>query len=283
MRSAHSVSLVAVVLLVSACAQPQSSPVADQLARGKVIYEQGCATAACHGSDGKGIRSGDTFRVWPLVGEDFQRRNPTAQVTFDVVRSGGEAALRALTDQQVYDAIAYELSLNEVALAEPLGSQNAPALSSGPSAGTTAPGGLFPPPGNARLISPWPAPALPVQAESSGLRIRLTQIALAASIGNAKPPTGGSYALMVFTLEVLADHPLEVGPQYLRLVSGAGHTLEPLDLGLAYPVARFSLQAIQPDHGTAALAIFALPENENIGQLLYLLPAGQRLELELTP
>jgi hypothetical protein len=48
-------------------------------------------------------------------------------------------------------------------------------------------------------------------------------------------------------------------------------------------VARFYPQEIQPEHGTAALVIFTLPKNDNIGQLLYLLPAGQRLELELTP
>jgi hypothetical protein len=57
--------------------------------------------------------------------------------------------------------------------------------------------------------------------------------------------------------------------------------LEPLDIGLAYPVARFYPQTIQPEHGTAALAIFTLPETAQIGQLLYMPPAGRQLILEI--
>jgi hypothetical protein len=222
-----------------------------------------------------------------VVPPEFQRRNPTAQVIFDVVRSGGESSLRALTDQQVYDSIAYELSLNEVEFNEPLDSQNAPVLSSGAAAEAPEPGDLFPPPGNAMLISTWPvaslqkATTLPIAAENSDLRIRLTQIALAASIRETVPPPGESFVLMVFSLEVLADQPLEVSPQYLRLAAEEGQMLEPLEIGLAYPVARFYPQTIQPEHGTAALAIFALPETAQISHLLYILPGGQQLILEI--
>ena len=272
--------LVFIILLAVSCTTTPASSVADQLSRGQAIYEQGCATAACHGINGEGIRSGNGFRVWPLVGEDFQRRNPTAQVIFDVVRSGGEPSLRELTDQRIYDAIAYELSLNDVELPEPLDSQNAPVSSSG-TAGAPEPGRLFPPPGNARLISTWFAPALPISMENSVLRIRLTQAALAASIGDTVPPARESYILMVFTLEVLADHPLEVGPQYLRLVTKDGQMLEPLEIGLDYPVARFYHQNIRPEHGTAALAIFALPETAQISHLLYRPPTGQQLVLKM--
>ena len=49
------------------------------------------------------------MRIWPAVGADFQRRNPNAQVVFDVIRSGEEPELRALADQQIYDAVAWEL------------------------------------------------------------------------------------------------------------------------------------------------------------------------------
>jgi hypothetical protein len=281
MRLALSCFSLLEILCASSCRSISASPVADQLSRGQTIYEQGCATAACHGINGKGIRSGNEFRDWPLVGEAFQRRNPTAQVIFDVVRSGGEASLRALTDQQVYDAIVYELSLNDVELSELLISKNAPHVSSGAAAGVPEPGSLFPPPGNAKLISSWSAPALPVYAENSDLRIRLTQIALAASIGQAVLPAGGSYVLVVFTLEVLADHPLEVGPQHLRLATEDSQILEPLDIGLDYPVARFYHQSIQPEHGTAALAIFALPGTARIGHLIYRMPIGQLLILEI--
>ena len=273
--------LLFAILSAVSCTPAAASPVADQLSRGQPIYKQNCSTAACHGVNGEGIRSGNGFRIWPLVGEEFQRRNPTAQVIFDVVRSGGEPSLRALTDQQVYDAIAYELSLNDVELSELLDSQNAPVLSSGTAAGAPEPGRLFPPPGNAKLISAGSVLALPVCAENSDLRIRLTQMALAASIGERVLPGGGNYVLVVFTLEVLAYHPLEVGPQHLKLATENGQILEPLEIGLDYPVARFYPQTIQPEHGTAALAIFALPETAQIGHLLYMLPTGQQLILRI--
>lgn len=288
MRYFFSGSLL-IVLSVASCAQAAPSPVVEQLSRGQAVYEQSCATSACHGIDGKGIPMGNGFRVWPLVGEEFQRRNPTAQVVFDVVRSGGEANLRVLTDQQVYDSIAYELSLNNVEFTEPLDSKNASNMASGAAAGNLELGSLFPPPGNTSLISPWPVsttqriPVLPVYAENSDLRIRLTQLALAASIREKVPPAGENYVLVVFTLEVLADHPLEVGPQHLRLATVDGQMLEPLELGLDYPVARFYSQTIQPEHGTSAIAIFALPETAKIKHLRYNLPSGRQLDLEVSP
>jgi len=276
------------ILLGVSCSPSATSPVSKQFAQGKIIYEQGCATSNCHGTDGEGLRSGNGFRAWPLVGEDFQRRNPTAQVVFDVVRSGSESSLRALTDQQIYDSIAYELSLNGLELTEPLDSQNAPATSSGPGAATPNPGELFPPPGNAELISTWTDPPLqnaldlPISVENGNLRLRLTQIALATSIGGKAPASGGSYVLTVLTFEDLDNKPLEAGPQYLSLVTGDGQALEPLEIGLAYPVDRFHTQTIQPEHGTAALVIFALPKSTIMDHLLYTLQDGEQLILALT-
>jgi hypothetical protein len=202
-------------------------------------------------------------------------------VLFDVVRSGGERELRALTDQQVYDAIAFELSLNGVELAEPLNDQNAPWLSSGAAAQAPAPGGLYPPPGNANLVSGWNAPSLPLAAENRELRMRLTQIGLAESIGGNAPPDGGVFVIAVFTLEDLAERPLQLGPQDLELVTQEGMALEPLDVGLSFPVARFYPQTIQPEHGTAAAAVFGLPQNAEPAFLRYLLPADQPLEIDL--
>ena len=283
MRLARLCIFLLAILNVSSCRSISASPVEDQLSRGQEIYEQGCATADCHGINGEGIRGGDKFRVWPLVGEEFQRRNPTAQVIFDIVRSGGESSLRALTDQQVYDAIAYELILNDVKLSELLESHYAHRLTSGTAAGKPEPGSLFPPPGNARLISTWSAPVLPIYVENNSLQFRLTQIALAASIGQEVPSAGGSYVLIVFTLKVRGDHPLEVGPQHLKLITEDMQMLEPLEIGLDYPVARFYSQNIQPEHGTAALAIFALPETANISHLRYTPPSAKPLILNLVP
>jgi hypothetical protein len=91
--------------------------VEDQLASSKPTYTRTCATGVCHGTQGEGIKTGNVFSAWPLVGEDFQSRHPNAQIVFDVIRSAGERNLLALTDQQVYDAIAYELEQNQITLA----------------------------------------------------------------------------------------------------------------------------------------------------------------------
>jgi len=272
---------VSLMLLAVSCQSFTSSPVEAQLSRGQAIYQSGCATSTCHGVNGEGIRTENGFRDWPLVGEEFQRRNPTAQVLFDVVRSGGEASLRALTDQQVYDSIAYELSLNKVEFPEVLTAENAPFTPGGSAAGAQNPGSLFPPPGNANLLPARPVPALPISAENGDLRLRLTQIAQATSIGNIAAPDAGSFVIMVFNLEVF-NQAREVSPEHLRLVTGTGQVLAPLEIGLAYPVTRFHPQNIQPEHGTAAYVVFALPANARLAQLLYTFPDGQRLIVDLS-
>jgi hypothetical protein len=275
--------ILAAAYMFAGCDQEVASPGADQLLRGQVIYEQGCATSTCHGVAGEGILEGDEFRVWPLVGEAFQRRNPTAQVIFDVVRSGGEPSLRALTDQQIYDSIAYELSLNGVQNIENLTSQNAGTFYSGNSVKAPKSGSLFPPPDNAQLVAGWSAPALPLCGEDSELRLCVTQIAMATSIGENKPSNGGRYVLIVSMMEVLANHSIEVGPQYLRLVDQGGMKFEPIQIDLDYPVVPFYAQVIEPEHGTSFLSMFALPETSALGYLLYSLPDDQELRVELIP
>ena len=120
--------LLGIVLLMAGCASSANGrpvSVESQLTSGAPIYTQTCATSKCHGTQGEGIRSASGFKVWPLVGEDFQTRHPNAQIAFDVIRSGGERNLLALTDQQIYDAIAYELDQNQIALDVPLTADNA--------------------------------------------------------------------------------------------------------------------------------------------------------------
>jgi mono/diheme cytochrome c family protein len=273
--------LLLLTVVAAACAPSGGSAVEGQLARGQPIYAQGCATEKCHGVNGEGIPRGSGFQVWPLVGADFQRRNPTAQAIFDVVRSGGEPSLRALSDQQIYDAIAYELSLNEVAASVPVVAGNAALLPTGAAAGSVQGGQLFPPPGNAKLILSRASLALPLDAEDTESRMRLTQVAQTAAIGQSTPPAGAVYLLMVITLEDLTDGPLEVGPEHLELVGTDGEDYAPLDIGLAYPVDRFRTQTIEPEHGTAGLAVFAVPDSQSLGHLLYTLPSGRGLVLEL--
>jgi hypothetical protein len=268
-------------LTVVSCAPSFASPVEAQLERGKSIYEQGCATEACHGTKGEGIASETGFKAWPTVGDDFQRRNPTAQVVFDVVRSGGERSLRALTDQQVYDSIAYELSLNGVTLAESIEADNAFLVSSGEAATAPQPGELYPPPGNATVLSGWSPPRVPAEASEDELRMRVTQIASAESVGRTQAPEGTRFVFFVLTFEALGDGPIDVGPEGLRLRTESGQSLEPQDIGLNYPVDRFHAQSIEPHYGTAAVTIFAAPENDPIHELVYTLPSGEGLVLEL--
>lgn len=274
--------LLAVIIILAGCSSIPTSPGISQLSRGQSIYQQDCAISACHGENGEGISNQNGFSVWPLVGKEFQRRNPNAQVVYDIVRSGGEAVLRALTDQQIYDAIAYELSLNSVDLTEPLVAQNASFISTGTDAKKDALGTLFPTPGNVVLVSTWNVPVLPASVENGDFSLRVTQMALASSIVGVMPPNGERFLLLVFTLDILTDQPLEVGPEYLRLVTNDGQSLEPLDIRLDYPIALFHSQTIEFEHGTSALAVFSLLGYTNVSQLRYTLPEGLPIILDLS-
>lgn len=279
--------LLAIILLLSilatACGQEVSSNNETQLRRGETVYAQSCATSTCHGIHGEGILDGNEFRVWPLVGKEFRKRNPTAQVIFDVVRSGRESPLRMLTDQQIYDAIAYELSLNSVSISETLTFQNASTTYSGNFVNTLNSGSIYPPPRDANLVSDWSGPTFPVCGENQNLRLCVTQLAAAASIEDKVPLNGGRFVLIVAVLEVLADHSLTVQPEYLGLVNKDGQKFEPLDINLNYPIARFGTQTIEPEHSTSFLSIFALPEFLEISYLLYTQPDEQWVLVNLTP
>jgi mono/diheme cytochrome c family protein len=271
-----------IAALLGACSHRTDAAV-EQRAQGAPIYTARCATAQCHGTRGEGLRDGASFRVWPLVGPEFEARNPSAQVIFDVTRSGGERELRALTDQQIYDAIAYEMSLNGVQLDAPLTAQNAASIASGTSIEIPDAGTLFPPPGNASL-SPLAAAGLPLLPVENGyLRLRVNQIANASAIGRETPSDGGAFVFLVFTLEDLTDRPLDVAPQFLRLYASNGAVLEPLDIRLDFAVARFYAQRIEPGHGTAAHAIFTLPASTTVKRLVYDDGTGHALSVELSP
>jgi hypothetical protein len=48
-------------------------------------------------------------------------------------------------------------------------------------------------------------------------------------------------------------------------------------------IEKFHNQTIQPQHGTAALVIFSLPEPDQFDRLIYSGEQGNRLELSLKP
>ncbi len=273
--------------ILIACAAPNAAPtptpnadaLVEQLTRGAPLYAQNCATANCHGTHGEGIRAGSAFSAWPLVGSDFEARNPNAQIIFDVVRSGDEANLRAMSDQQMYDAIAFELSQNGRKLTAPLTAQNAAATVSGAASANTAT--LYPPIPSAQLV-PIVLPRGLLQTENGYLALRVDQFAAASSIGNLQPPRGGMFVLVVFALQDQTGQPLDIDPKFMRLEDVNGNTYEPQSINLPSAIERFHSITIHPAHGTAAIAVFAAPSSATFKQLLYDDQSGHPLTLSLS-
>jgi len=134
------VTTVATAAIADAVRGPTTA-FAIQAARGEPLYQHSCIE--CHGDAGQGIPG----KTEPSNGTLFQERNPTALTIFDVVRSGRERRLRALTDAQVWDAIAAEIAREGVDLGDQvLGGTNAARVPTGPHAhpGSTS----FAPPGH---------------------------------------------------------------------------------------------------------------------------------------
>ena len=252
--------------------------VESQLTNGAPIYAQTCATGACHGTQGEGIRSGDGFKAWPLVGNEFQSRHPNAQIVFDVIRSGGEKNLLVLTDQQIYDAIAYQLSQNQIALESLLTAENAYKIYGGSMSGK-AESGLFPPSNNATLIDIPRARDLPIAAQNDRLYLQLDQIAQASAIGNDK----GTFLILVIMFNDLNDNPITVNPDYLSLSTSGGELLKPQSLNIHSAIEKFHTRSIKPQHGTVGLVVFVLSAPDQFDQLIYDDDMGDRITLPLKP
>ncbi len=257
--------------------------VESQQASGAPIYTQTCATSTCHGTQGEGIRSGYGFSAWPLVGSEFQSRHPNAQIVFDVVRSGGERNLLALPDQQIYDAIAYELSRNQITLKTPLTSANAFATYGGSMSGQTQ-GRLFPPSDNVVISATPRIWGLPIITESPKLRIQIDQIAEASAIANTKPPEGGAFIILVMVFNDLDNQLITVSPDHLNLSTPSGELLKPQStINIHSAIEKFHEQTIKPQHGTVGLVIFTLTAPDGFDQLIYDDQAGNRLTSTLKP
>ena len=282
---------IALVFILANCARANNSTqlasytptsVESQLTNGEPIYARTCATSTCHGTQGEGIRAGNGFSAWPLVGADFQARHPNAQIVFDVIRSGGERNLLALTDQQIYDSIAYELSQNQIILESPLTAENAFKTYGGSMSGQ-AQGGLFPPSDNAVLINMPFIRDLPIAVKNEGLQLQLDQIAQASTIGNAKPPAGGVFLILVVVFNDLGAEPIAVSPDHLKLSTPGGELLEPQLINIHSAIEKFHTQTIKPYYGTSALVVFTLSAPGQFDQLIYDDQAGNRLTLDLIP
>jgi hypothetical protein len=269
------IAMGCVSLTVGASATPIS--IESQLASGAPIYAQNCATSTCHGTQGEGIKSGNGFKVWPLVGDEFQSRHPNAQIVFDVIRSGSERNLLELTDQQIYNAIAYELNQNQITLESPLAAHNAHATFGGKMSGK-AQGGLFPPSDNAILIDPPLTRELPIAAQNERLRIQVDQIAHASAIGKDE----GAFLILVLAFSDLDDQPITLSPDHLKLSTLSGELLQPQAINIHSAIEKFRERTIKPGHGTVGLVVFTLSTPEDFDQLIYD-DGRDRISLALNP
>jgi hypothetical protein len=279
------------ILITIGCSHARKTPsnasktqvsVESQLASGALIYAQTCATSTCHGTQGQGIRAGNGFSAWPLVGEEFQSRHPNAEIVFDVIRSGNERNLLALTDQQVYDAIAYQLKQNQITLESPLTADNAFGTYGGSMSGDSQ-GGLHPPSNNAVIITPPLIRDLPIAAQNDRLRLQIDQFAAASAIGKSKLPNGGVFLIVVFVLTDLDQAPITVNPAHLRLSTPGGDHLQPQSINIHAAIEQFHEQTIQPQHGTVGLVVFTLTAPDQFDQLMYDDGEGSRITLRLKP
>ena len=250
----------------------------SQLASGAPIYAQTCATSTCHGTQGEGIRSGDGFSARPIIGDEFQSRHPNAQIVFDVIRSGGERNLLALTDQQIYDSIAYQLSQNQITLETPLTADNAFSTYGGSMSGDSQ-GRPYPPSNNAVIINPPLTRGLPIAAQNDRLRLQLDQIAQASAIGNAN----GTFLILVIVFNDLDNQPITISPDHLRLATPGGELLHPQSINIQSAIEKLHVQTIKPQHGTVGLVVFRLTATDQFDQLIYDDGAGVRITLALKP
>jgi hypothetical protein len=277
-------TLLILTLAGAACTE-QESPTPElmtfdkQAVLGRPIYYQNCATTLCHGTDSKGIPKDNSFQVRPLIGNQFLERNPHTQVMFDVVRSRSVPNLLTLTDDQVYQAIAFDLTLNQVQLKDAITPQNASAL---PPGGSNKTGQLYPPVSGITLLDTTSGPSLPKSASNSSLGLRVDQLAFTGAVGTYTPTKeGGTFVIVVLTLKNLGDKPLNVDPKFLSLTDSNGNKHNPQSLNFNYPVVRFHAQQVQSQNSYSGYAIFGLAKATSYKSLSYDNGNGNPLSVEL--
>ena len=146
-----------------------------------------------------------------------------------------------------------------------------------------AQGGLFPPSDNAVLINMPFMRDLPIATKNDELQLQLDQIAQASAIGNARPPAGGVFLILVIVFNDLGTGPITVSPDHLRLSTPGVDLLEPQSISLHSAIEKFHTQTIKPYYGTSALVVFTVSAPEQFDQLIYDDQAGNRLTLALKP
>ena len=124
---------------------------------------------------------------------------------------------------------------------------------------------------------------LPIATENEKLRLQLDQIAQASAIGNAKPPAGGAFLILVIVFNDLDNEQITVGPEHLRLSTPTGELLEPQPINIQSAIEKFHTRTIKPQHGTVGLVVFTLTASEGFDRLMYDDRAGNQLTLALKP
>ena len=276
--------LLIFALFASACTE-QASPTPEpmtfdkQAVLGRPVYYQNCATTLCHGTDSKGIPKGSGFLVRPLIGSQFVARNPNTQIMFDVVRSRNDPNLLALTDDQVYQAIAFDLTLNQIQLKDAITPQNAAEL---PPGGSQKTGQLSPPASGIKLLETTSGPNLPKSTANSSLALRIDQLAFTGSVGTYTPTReGGTFVIVVLSIKNQTDKPIVTDPKYLSLTDTNGNKHNPQSLNFNYPVVRFYAQQVQPQNSYSGYAIFGLAKGTTFKSLTYDNGSGNPLSVEL--
>ncbi len=139
---------------------------------------------------------------------------------------------------------------------------------------------LYPPISSAAFAPTTLPPALP-RAENGYVAMRVDQIAQANRIGNASPPSGSVFVLVVFALQDQTSQPLGIDPKFLRLYDSSSGVDSPLTINFNSPIEQFHSITIQPAHGTAAIVVFALTANASPDKLVYDDATGHPLTLNL--
>jgi hypothetical protein len=276
--------LLIITVVVSACVDtesptPEPMTFDKQAVLGRPIYYQNCATTLCHGTDSNGTPKGASSQVRPLIGAQFLKRNPNTQVMFDIVRSRSDPNLLALTDDQVYQAVAFDLTLNQIQLKEAITPLNAESL---PPGGSQKTGQLYPPAIGISLLDTTSGPSLPKLATNSSLALRIDQLAFTGAVGTYTPTKeGGTFVIVVVTLKNLTDKPINIDPKFLSLTDSNGNKHNPQSLNFNYPIVRFHAEQIQPQNSYSGYAIFGLAKATSYKKLTYDSGSGNPLSVEL--
>lgn len=87
--------------------------------------------------------------------------------------------------------------------------------------------------------------------------------------------------ITVLDFQDLVATPLVVDPRDLRLVDSAGGEAAPADVTIPSAIDRLRRQTIQPEHGTAGIVAFLLPEGRRAVAIVHQCAGCSAIRIEL--